>query len=556
MILRTKANTFTANFEDGSESIFLKGIDLFEILEYNSPDIKDTVILAKVNNTIVDLRQVMEKNCTIAWLTHNTIEGRRAYQQSLCLILIRALEELYPSKKLYIDHSLGKGLYCEFKGKESLNQRMINKLIKQMQSIIFKNESITPVTLSVKEAIELLQAFEEDTIKHIENTNQSHLTLYKCGDTIDYLGYPLFPFTGFMTVFELRYWPPGMILIPPDDSNHHSVPSFIQPKKLFQIFHEYGRWENIIGIVKAEDLNKAISLKSINDLIKIAEGLHEKKIAYIADDLAKRKKKLRVALIAGPSSSGKTTFTKRLEIQLRVNGFKPLLISLDDYFLNREETPLDAQGHYDYESLKAINVQGFNNDINNLLQGKEVQLPRFDFVQGKSIAGPIRNLGKNQIILVEGLHCLNNKLTSDIPKENKYKIYVSALTQLNMTDHLRVPTSDVRLLRRLIRGYQFRGHNADETLQQWSRVRMGEEKYIFPFQEEADTIFNSALFYELSVLNVFTVPLLQKISTDHIVFPEAQRILQLLNSFLPVSEKFVPLNSILREFIGGSSFSY
>lgn len=556
MGVQTKQNTFQVQFDDGKKSNFLVGTDLIEILEYNSPPDKSSIVLALVNKRTTDLQHKPNKDCTLSWLSIDSIEANRSYQQTLCLILIRAVQELYPEKRLLIDHSLGKGLYCEFRGNNRLNKRMVNCIKKKMEQLIQEDHPIEPMRMPVEKALLKIGKQGEKPIWFLGTKEQNYLILYRCGVTIDYLGYPLFPSTGIIQGFDLKYWSPGMILIPPENSVLNQIPEFISQKKLFTVFHEYGQWEKIIGIEKASDINEAIASHTIEDLIKIAEGLHEKKIAFIADRLTHKRKDFRLALIAGPSSSGKTTFVKRLAIQLRVNGFHPLSISLDDYFLNRDQTPKDEEGNYDFESINAIDIIRFNMDMNELMEGKEVQLPRFDFEHGQSFPGPVVKIENNQPILVEGLHCMNDTLTTEIAPQTKMKIYVSALTQLNITDHLRVPTSDVRLLRRLIRDYQYRGYSPSFTLEQWRRVRKGEEDYIFPFQEQADIIFNTALFYELSILRVYSKPLLHKIVEDDPLFPEAQRILQLLLSFMPISPKQVPLNSILREFIGGSSFIY
>ncbi|MBN1783129.1 nucleoside kinase [bacterium] len=556
MLIRAKENTFKIRFLDGGESSFIKGTPLFEILEFQRREKDKAIVLARVNNLIRSLHESLDENCVLEWIRIQSPEGRRSYQQSLCLVLIRATKELYPDAQLLIDHSLGKGLYCEFQNGLKLSHRKIRFIQERMREIIEANEAMLPQKMPRNKALALMKSNGEDPAWLDGNPELINLNLYQCGPVTDYLGYPLLPFTGRLNVFDLQYYRPGLILRPPDEHDLNVLAPRVRQKKLFQVFHEYGQWQSILGTKMAGEINKAVVSKSIFNTIKIAEGLHEKKFAQIADTITRKKRNLRIILIAGPSSSGKTTFAKRLGIQLRVNGLKPVAISLDDYFIDREKTPLDEKGQYDFESLRAINIQRFNEDLINLLDGRKVELPKYDFVRGKSIPGPVWQLKPDQPILIEGLHGLNNHLTEAIPKRNKYKIYVSALTQLNLTAHTRIPTSDVRLLRRLIRGQKFRGHDATDTLMQWRTVRLGEEKYIFPFQETADIIFNSSLTYELSVLRVLAKPLLETVSHNHIAYAEARRILHLLNCFLPVSPKVVPLNSILREFIGGSSFSY
>ncbi|MFC1569891.1 nucleoside kinase [bacterium] len=556
MLIRTKANTFRIVFKDGKESSFIKGTPIFEILEFLRRDKNPNIVLARVNNIVHSLHESLDEDSILEWIYIQSPEGRRSYQQSLCLLLIRASKELFPEGRIFIDHSLGKGLYCDFQNGIQLNPRRVRQITLRMQEIIENNEPILPKKTPRKKALLHMKSTGEDPAWLSGNPEKINLTLYHCGPIKDYLGYPLLPYTGRLGIFDLQYYKPGLILRPPDEHDLHTLAPRVKQKKLFQVFHEYRSWQNILNIEKASDINKKVIDKSIFDVVKITEGLHEKKIAQIADTIKHKRRHLRIILIAGPSSSGKTTFSKRLAIQLQVIGLKPIAISLDDYFVDRDKTPLDEMGEFDYESLKAINIQLFNEDLQNLLAGKEVQLPKFDFVKGKSSKGPIWQLQSDQPILIEGLHGLNNQLTESISNKNKYKIYVSALTQLNITSHMRIPTSDIRLLRRLIRGYKFRGHDATETIMQWRHVRLGEEKYIFPFQETANIVFNSSLTYEPSVLRVLAKPLLEAVPKAQMAFSESHRILDLLSCFIPLSPKVVPLNSILREFIGGSSFSY
>ncbi|MBN2103875.1 nucleoside kinase [bacterium] len=556
MLIRTKANTFRIIFTDGKESSFIKGTPLFEILEFLRREKDPDIVLARVNNVIRSLHESLDEDCTLEWIIMQSPEGRRSYQQSLCLILIRASKELFPEGTLLIDHSLGQGLYCEFQNGIRLTPGRVRQISRRMQEIIENNEPIVPEKTPRKKALARMKLTGEDPAWLAGNPEKINLTLYHSGPIRDYLGYPLLPYSGRLRVFDLQYYKSGLILRPPDEHDLKALAPRVKQKKLFQVFHEYKHWQEILCTNKASDINKKVINKSIFDVVKIAEGLHEKKIARIADIIRKKRRHLRIILIAGPSSSGKTTFSKRLAIQLRVIGLNPVSLSLDDYFLDRDKTPLDENGLLDFESLRAINIPRFNQDLENLLDGREVQIPKYDFIKGKSIKGPLWQLKPDQPILIEGLHCLNDKLTGMISQRNKLRIYVSALTQLNITSHMRVPTSDVRLLRRLIRAKKFRGYDAAETIDYWRHVRLGEEKYIFPFQETSDIVFNSSLTYELSVLRVLAKPLLESVSQELLAYSEARRIHELLCCFLPLSPKVVPLNSILREFIGGSSFSY
>jgi len=556
MKLKPSGNTFTARFKSGKKSTFLKGISLLEIMDYERPEHPDTIILARVNNIILDLKQKIQDDCIIEWLTADSSEYKRSNQQTICLVLIRAVNELFPDKELLIDHSLGKGLYCELKNGIKLSRRKTRKIEKRMLELIAADDPIDSLNVRREKALDILEARHEKRAWLAGNELVSTLTLYRYGNTIDYLGYPLHINTRHLSDFNLEHWSPGFILNIPDDEEIHPCPPEIKQKKLFQVFHEYGRWEGIYGIETVANMNEAVQDKSVFDLIKIAEGLHEKKFAAISDQITRKRKSLRVILIAGPSSSGKTTFTKRLTIQLLVNGLNPHTISLDDYFLDRDKTPVDKDGKHQFESLEAIDVPRFNEDLIALLEGKTVQLPKYDFIEGKSVEGDTIQVGRNQPILIEGLHGLNEKLSSRIRQKNKLKIYVSALTQLNVTNHLRVPTSDVRLLRRMVRDAKFRNYTAHETIERWPEVRRGEEINIFPFQEEADIIFNTSLMYELAILRSVAVPLLESVKPGQSTYPEAQRLLQFLLCFLPISADCVPLNSMLREFIGKSSFHY
>lgn len=555
MKIQTKENTFQVQTEDGRSGVFLKNTTVREILEYFRPPRWEEVVLAKVNHRLQSLHEPIDEPCSIQWIYLESPEGIKAYQFTLCLLLVRAVEELFPQDRIVIDHSLGKGFFCEFKSGRSISRRMIRKIKSQMWKIIQKNDLILPVRFSRKE-IELHWNRTGEKGGWFIESAETLTTLFRCGGTTDYFAYPLLPSTGRIKSFDLVPWHHGMILWMPDNAPLDRLPKFVPHPKLFQIFSEFGRWEKILGVSTAVDLNKVVAEGEISDLIKIAEGLHEKKIAFLADTIAQEKKRCRVVLIAGPSSSGKTTFTKRLHVQLRVNGLFPLVISLDDYFLDRAKTPLDNDGKPDYESIRAVDLDQFYADLVALLEGKAVQIPKYDFHQGIRTPGPVVHVESGHPILIEGLHALNEDFVEMVPCKGKYKIYVSALTQLNITDHLRVSTSDIRLLRRLIRDSQFRNHSAWDTLSTWPLVRRGEEKYIFPFQEKSDVFFNSALTYEPCILRVFAEPLLEAIPKSHPYYFEADRIFQLLKTFLPVSPDEVPPTSILREFIGGSSFRY
>ncbi len=528
--------------------------ELLDILKAHHPAPRE-ICLAKINNRVCNLHEQVHTDGALEWLPLMSKEYRRANQQTICMLLIKALDEIDPDKKLFIQHSLADGLYCELID-EDMSRELLSKLDQKMRTLIKENDSIRPIHLSISDAVTYLQKHEPYLNCQTNLLETLPFTTFECQKETYHLGYTLLHATGLVSDFELKYWPPGFVLNVMDKIENNKNIHPVKPKKIFQVFQEYREWEQILGIHKIGDVNNAIETGEIHDLVKIAEGLHEKKIAGIADHIAQNRERLRIVFIAGPSSSGKTTFTKRLNIQCRVNGLRPVMISLDDYFVDRSRTPHDEEGKLDFESIYALDIDRFNTDLKHLMDGKHVQLPRFDFLAGQSIKGEMTSIDKDQPILIEGLHGLNEMLSETIPLKNKMKIYVSALTQLNITDHLRIPTSDIRLMRRLIRDYQFRGYTAEHTLQTWHSVRHGEEKNIFPFQEESDVIFNSALTYELPVLLHLVRPLLEAIPQQHVIFPEARRLLDLYFCIYSLKQDIVPHNSILREFIGESSFIY
>jgi len=553
--IRTKENTFSVITRDGTAGLFLKGTAITEIMEYFRPGRPGEIALARVDHELRGLNEILEEDCRIDWIPLHSPEGWRSYQTTLCMIIIRAAAECVPEDTLIIDHSIGKGLFCGFKSGRQAGRWNILKIKKRMGEIIRNNDPMEPVKLTRDDASVRLERLGETGSGFIEN-GRPWVTMVKCGGSVDLFDAPLLPSAGFIRAWDLVPWRSGMILRFPEESDLETIPPFVPMKRLFRVFSESGEWERIQGVRYAADLNRLVAAGAGSDLIKIAEGLHEKKVAAVADTLTKKRKRLRLILIAGPSSSGKTTFTKRLNIQLRVNGLKPLMISLDDYFLDREKTPAGDDGRPDYESVKAIDIARFNRGLADLMEGREVELPRYDFETGRRTVGSKVRIEAGQPILIEGLHALNGLLTEALPEKAKFRIYVSALTQLNLTDHMRVPTSDIRFLRRLVRDAQFRNHSALDSLSTWPLVRRGEEKYIFPFQERSHVIFNSSLTYEPSVLRAFAESLLEQTPLTHPDYPEAWRLLRLLRSFSPIAPAEVPPTSILREFIGGSSFTY
>ncbi len=521
--------------------------------EYSSP-----IVGAKIDNEIVDLYTEITKPGRVEFLDLTTEDGMRIYRQSLVFLMTRAAYELSAPYLIRVEHSLGKSYYCELigSGHRALPLELIT-LEAKMRQLIELDEPIIPQRIHRGNAIGILSTLGfEDKVDFLKNIDCDQVTLHSSGSFSNYSYSKLVPTTGCLGVFKLEPHDKGFLLRFPASENPAVVAPYPDLPKLDQVFRESEKWANILEISNLVGMVKLLNRDSHagNELIHIAEALHEKKIAQIADEIYARRDKVRVVLIAGPSSSGKTTFAQRLAIQLRVCGLKPISISLDDYFVNREDTPLDEKGDYDFEALEAVDVALFNEHLKELINGNKIECPIFNFHRGaRESQGRAIKVSEDSPIIIEGIHGLNEKLTSAISRENKYKIYISALTQLSIDDHNRIPTTDTRLIRRIVRDNQFRSQNALTTLKRWASVRRGEERNIFPYQEEADIMFNSALIYELSVLKTYAYPLLKAVSRTEVEYSDAQRLLKLLSYFPELKSLNVPLNSILREFIGGSS---
>ncbi|MEQ2129306.1 nucleoside kinase [Caldanaerobacter subterraneus KAk] len=511
------------------------------------------IVAAKVNNELRDLNCTISEDSVVEFVDTTVEEGTRIYRRSLTFVFIKAVKELLPGATVTIEHSLGKGLYCEIHG-YSINNKIVASIKDKMKEIIDKNLKIERKMLPREEAIRL---FEKEglmeKVRLFNDTDKEKVPVYYCDGTVDFFYSPCVPSTRYLKVFDIRFYFPGVILIAPDIYNPRSLPVFVDVPKLASIFKEAEEWAHILDINYVASLNDLIKRGGAKDLILVSEAFHEKKISKIADYIASNKM-IKVVLIAGPSSSGKTSFIHRLSVQLKVNGLKPFAISLDNYFVPRELTPRDEFGNYDFESIDALDLPLFNEHLIKLIQGEEVEIPIFNFKTGeREPVGRKVKLEKNQIILMEGIHGLNEKLTIQIPKDNKYKIYVSAITQLNLDEHNRIPTSQTRLIRRIVRDSQFRSTDAAETINMWPRVRKGEERWIFPYQEQADVMFNSFLPYELPVLKKYAEPLLKKVSKDDPAYSIAKEMLEFLSYFYPIEDELaIPPNSIIREFIGGS----
>ncbi|MEJ5230434.1 MAG: nucleoside kinase [Pseudothermotoga sp.] len=523
---------------------------------------KTPILAARIDNSIVELNRPLDRGGTVEFIDLSTIDGLRIYQRGVLFLLHMVLKEFYRGYQLWVLHSIGNALYCELRKdgeRKNFSEEEIQKIKMRMLELVEQNIPFEKQEFYKNEAFEIFSnQGDADRIRLFRFRKKKTIKLYKCLDYYDYYYGYMPPSTGCLRYFDLEKEKDGFLLILPDQSNPQSVAKPKPLPKLSSVFLEYARWLDVIGINTVADLNELIASgeRTVIELMLLSEALHEKKIAQIAEQYANSG--ARLILIAGPSSSGKTTFAKRLMIQLKAFGFQPLSISLDDYFVDREKTPRDESGNYDFEALEAIDVELFNRQLIDLIDGREVFLPRFDFKSGKRIwSDKTIRLRKDQPIVIEGIHGLNEKLTPSIDRSFKFKVYVSALTQLNLDAHNRITTTDTRLLRRIVRDYKFRGHSALDTLRMWRSVRRGEEKYIFPFQEEADVMFNSAIVYELAVLKIFAEQLLVQISPDEAEYSEALRLTKLLDYFLPITNiEDIPRSSILREFVGRSVFKY
>ncbi|MBE6065471.1 nucleoside kinase [Clostridium cochlearium] len=543
------------NLNGKKEILIEKGKTLGDILCQHPIENEWPIVLGHMNGKIYELNSKISEEGTLELIDLSSDAGNRAYIRTLQFILIKATLEEFPGANISIQHSLSKGLYCEIKNGNFLKEKDLEKIKKRMKKIIDENIPIKEEYFTKEETMKMLKRLNmEDRIKLLSHLNLEKIKLYELDGVYEYFYGPMAESTGIIKEFDLMYYEPGFILRYPTKEKPNKLPEFEEHKKLANIFRETERWGDILEVADVGSLNNKVDTGEIIDIIRVAEALHEKKAANIADMITDRKN-VKLVLIAGPSSSGKTTFARRLGIQLRVNGLIPIPIGLDDYFVEREKTPKDENGEYDFESIYAVDLELFNEHLTRILKGEEVHIPKYNFVTGKrEWNGTKVKLPSNGILIVEGIHGLNDLLTSSIADENKFKIYISALTQLNLDNHNRIATTDVRMIRRIVRDNMSRGYSAEETLKMWPSIRRGEEKNIFVFQENADVMFNSTLVYELCILKKFAIKELEKIQPSSPVYLEAYRLKSILNFFKEVDTSHIPENSILREFIGGSWF--
>ena len=547
--IRCKNNKKTQKVEIGST--------LFDV--FSSFDLKMThgPVSARVNNKVEGMHYRVYNSKDVEFLDMTSASGSRAYTRTLFFVLCKAVQDIYPNTDVVIDIPVSNGFYVDIRLGRPVVDEDVNILRRRMQEIIDSKMPIRRFTVPTEEAIALFQEKGDvEKVKLLRTSGSIYTTYYKIGEYVDYYYGTLLTNTSQLYLFGLEKYYDGMLLRIPSVSNPDELGEMTRQDKMFDIFKEHHRWQEILGIRTVGDFNQAIDVGHTTDIINISEALQEKKLAKIAEEIASRKG-VKLVLLAGPSSSGKTTSCKRLSIQLAVNGLKPLQISLDDYFVDRDKTPKDENGEFDFESIYALNLDLLNEQFNALFRGEEVELPKYDFPSGKSVkSGKMLKLEPNNVLVVEGIHALNPELTAHVPEEQIFRVYASALTTILLDNHNYIPTTDNRLLRRIIRDYKYRGVSAQETIRRWPSVRAGENKWIFPFQENADAMLNTAMLYELSVLKMQAEPLLQQVPENCEEFAEAYRLLKFLKYFKGIPYNNLPPTSLLREFLGGSSFHY
>ena len=547
--IRCKNNKKTQKVEIGST--------LFDV--FSAFDLKMThgPVSARVNNKVEGMHYRVYNSKDVEFLDMASASGSRAYTRTLFFVLCKAVQDIYPNTDVVIDIPVSNGFYVDIRLGRPVVEEDVNILRRRMQEIIDAKMPIRRYMVPTEDAIALFQEKGDvEKVKLLKTSGSIYTTYYKIGEYVDFYYGTLLTNTSGLYLFGLEKYYDGMLLRIPSLKNPDKLGEMTKQDKMFDIFKEHHRWQDILGIRTVGDFNQAIDAGHATDIINISEALQEKKIANIAEDIANRQG-VKLVLLAGPSSSGKTTSCKRLSIQLAVNGLKPLQISLDDYFVDRDKTPKDDNGEYDFESIYALNLDLLNEQFNALFRGEEVELPKYDFPSGKSVkSGKKLKMAPNNVLVVEGIHALNPELTAHIPQDQIYRVYASALTTILLDNHNYIPTTDNRLLRRIIRDYKYRGVSAQETIHRWPSVRTGENKWIFPYQENADAMFNTAMLYELSVIKMQAEPLLQQVPENCEEHAEAYRLLKFLKYFKGIPYNNLPPTSLLREFLGGSSFHY
>ena len=541
---------------NGETRTFAPGATLQEVYDGFALNMPYGAVSARVNNKVEGLSFKIYNHKDVEFLDITSDSGMRTYVRSLFFVLTKATSELYPDGEVIIEHPISKGYFCSLRIGRTVTEDDVNAIKQRMQEIIANDMPIHRINCPTDKAIETFKSEgRTDVVTLLETTGKLYSTYYKLGDKVDFYYGSLLTSAGKIHLFELQQYHDGLLLRVPSRENPDILEEIVRQDKMRSVFNEHHHWQEILGVSTVGDFNTACHEGHTTDLINVAEALQEKRIAGIADDIYRRG--ARIVLISGPSSSGKTTFSKRLAVQLMTNGLSPVALSLDDYFVDRVDTPLDEKGNYDFESLYAVDLPFFNSQLEALLHGEEVQLTKFDFTTGKRLLTDRKlRINKHTVLIIEGIHALNPELTSNIPAEDKYKVYVSALTSIMLDKHNYIPTTDNRLLRRILRDYKYRGYSAEDTISRWPSVRKGEDKWIFPYQENADAMFNSALLFELAVLKSHLCPVLEKVREDSPEYSEAYRLRKFLQYFESIPDNNLPPTSLLREFLGGSSFEY
>ncbi len=544
---------------DGERRQYEEGTTYETIVREYQEKYNNRIALVTVNGKIRELFKKVKKDCEVSFFTISDAVGHKSYVRTAIMLMIRAMQDVVEEgglEKVKVEFAIGSGYYCSVKGKVRLDQEFIDRLNGRMRELVEADLPYVKKSYPLNDAVEI---FRNQNMKEKEKLfryrRSSYVNVYCLDGYYDYYYGYMLPSTGYVKYFQVFAYEDGLMLLLPDPKSPEKLPSMEPRKKLFQTLKQSDDWGNMVNVGTVGDLNDQICKGNINDLILVQEALQERRIGEIAREIVERKG-VKFVMIAGPSSSGKTTFSHRLSIQLRTYGLSPHPIALDNYFVNREDTPRDENGDYNFECLEAIDVKQFNKDMLDLLSGKTVELPSFNFKTGKrEYKGDYKTLGPEDVLVIEGIHGLNDAMSYALPNESKYKIYISALTSINIDDHNRIPTTDGRLLRRMVRDARTRGTSAKRTIEMWASVRKGEEEYIFPFQESADAMFNSVLIYELAVLKQYAEPLLFGIGKGEPEYYEAKRLLKFLEYFIGVSSDNLPKNSICREFVGGSCFN-
>lgn len=541
---------------NGAMLEFAPGVNLQEVYDTFNLDMPHGAVSARVNNKVEGLAFKIYNHKEVEFLDITSDSGMRTYVRSLFFVLTKAIGDLFPTGEIIIEHPVSKGYFCNLRIGRPVEPADVENIKQRMQEIINADIPIHRINCPTEKAIEVFRCEgRNDVVTLLETTGKLYSTYYKLDNKVDYYYGSLLISTGKIHLFELQQYHDGLLLRVPSRENPDILEELVRQDKMLSVFDVHHSWQEILGVSTVGDFNVACRAGHATDLINVAEALQEKCIAGMADDIYRRG--ARIVLISGPSSSGKTTFSKRLSIQLMTNGLRPVALSLDDYFVDRELTPLDENGDYDFESLYAVDLPFFNAQLTAMMQGEEVQLTKFDFTTGKRLLTDQRlRINERTVIIIEGIHALNPELTLHISNTDKYKIYVSALTSIMLDDHNYIPTTDNRLLRRILRDYKYRGYSAEDTIMRWPSVRKGEDKWIFPFQENADAMFNSALLFELAILKSHLPPILERVKENSPAYSEAYRLRKFLQYFESIPDNDLPPTSLLREFLGGSSFKY